>query len=284
MIWRMWTAGLLLAAAAVWVAGQDDSVPPQDTQVPTSLDANGFPVTTSAPSTEPTSEPEEPLDANEPTSQASSGPYALTRPTSGPGAYVRPTRGGRSSGLDRSRFGRGSDRSRSVGGGPSPTARPTAQPTTGSSLQDYDVLVSRDIFLKDRRVRPPPDFPQGPIFQPPTPQESFILTGIGVLDSSLGQTSQVAAFFEDVSAGRLVRVTTGQMLDGGKIASISLDTVTYEKNGASRRIGIGGGLSGGGRLDLSTRPAVSDGGTASGASGGGDAEERMRRRRAEQLK
>ena len=286
MIGRLWIGGLLLTLAAAWAASQDDSAPPASRPA---LDANGFPLTASAPGSEPSTEPEDFYDPNEPFTQPASGPGS--QPATGP-REVRPAgRGGaygRSGNFDRSRFGRDrsdrTDRSRFGGGGPSGlgSVRPTA--TTGTSLEDFAVLTTRNIFVKDRRVREPIG-PFGPPPPPPPPPESFILTGTAQLDSDLQQSSTLAAFFEDVNAGRLIRVTAGQVLDGGKIVSISLDTVVYEKGGTTRRIGIGGGLSGGGRMDLSTRPAVVEGGTStSGPSGGGDAEERMRRRRMEQIK
>jgi len=108
------------------------------------------------------------------------------------------------------------------------------------SWEKYRLLVDRNIFLRYRRrrttYRPPTTRPA-----PRRPRDSdqdIVLTGIGNRD---GQT---VAFFEDTVSEATVRARAGEAVGRGRIRSIWLDGVEYERDGRTTRIEVGRTLQG----------------------------------------
>jgi len=161
------------------------------------------------------------------------------------------------------------------------TSRPASGP--GDSWDTYRVVVTRNIFVPDRS-RPPAS---RPAFTQPASQSAsvgLVLTGIGQ------RGAEWVAFLEDSGAGKTVRASTGQALEGGQVVSVTLDGIEYEREGARRRIVIGQSLTSGATTrptsGPTTRPAAT---TQDAANESGDAAtdsvlERLRQRRARELK
>ncbi len=185
--------------------------------------------------------------------------------------------------------------------------RPAAERV--STWDDYQIIVSRNMFSKDRaRWRPSSYVPSSRpavssyVSRPREERTGYILTGIGHAEL------QRVAFFEDTSSGSTVRAWVGQALDKGYVTAITLDSVVYQRNGVVRRIEIGQNLSGAivgvpadgsaiaGMMPTtgpaSTQPTSEPTGATSapaGASPPGNTaadsiEERLRQRRAKELK
>ncbi|MFB3894070.1 MAG: hypothetical protein ACE15C_18840 [Phycisphaerae bacterium] len=99
----------------------------------------------------------------------------------------------------------------------------------------YDLILTRNIFSRDRRPPQPPRPPMGPVSPPmrmPAPS-TMLLTGVGVQDEVR------IAFFEDTRTNESFWATPGQMLDGGTIMSISLDSIDYKYAGSVHRVSVG---------------------------------------------
>jgi hypothetical protein len=156
-----------------------------------------------------------------------------------------------------------------------PAARPA--PT----FDDYRIVFERNIFLKDRairRVRPS----YRPVRPAPTSQpaaQQLVLTGVAIR-----QEIRVA-FFEDNQTGELVKAVVGDVVQGGKLVSISLDGVEFSLDHNTRKVGIGEGLLGGYSVDMSSvHTSETTAAPASSSSSGDDILERMKKRRAKELK
>jgi len=194
-----------------------------------------------------------------------------------------------------------------VFGAPAKTPATRPAPERVSTWDDYQIIVSRNMFSKDRaRQRSssyvPSSRPSYSSYASRSSEErtGFILTGIGHADL------QRVAFFEDASSGSTMRVWVGQALDKGYVTAITLDSVVYQRNGMVRRIEIGQNLSGVSASmptadstsstpttgPASTQPTSEPSGATSapaGASPPGNTatdsiEERLRQRRAKELK
>lgn len=125
--------------------------------------------------------------------------------------------------------------------GKPPATRPAERALT---WEDYQVIVTRNMFSKDRiRSRyssyvpsSRPSYSTRPRYGEERP--GLVLTGIGRVDE------QRVAFFEDINSGASYRIWPGQILDKGTVMTITLDSVTYVRNGTALRIEIGQNLSG----------------------------------------
>jgi hypothetical protein len=160
------------------------------------------------------------------------------------------------------------------------TSAPTSRP---DSLNSYRLIwTTRNIFNRDRKL--PVKAPTTRTSTPKTQEQMVILTGIVVQEC--GQV----AFFEDTRAGETLRVCGGQPLANGVVKSISLDSVEFQTENGIRSIAIGENLAG--QANVPTAASSSSEGVASSepsasmpsGGGGGDVLERMRQRRAQELK
>jgi len=118
-------------------------------------------------------------------------------------------------------------------------ASPQAATRQGRSWGDYRILVERNMFRRDRRVRS---------YRTPTTRprrqytydsdESIVLRGIARHDG------RFVAFFEDTRTGEIIRVRAGQAVGKGKVQRMTLDEVEYARSGAARQVSIGRSLAG----------------------------------------
>ncbi len=182
-----------------------------------------------------------------------------------------------------------------------------AETDAGDSWDRYRVLVERNMFLRNRRPPRPPGQSGGQTVVVRDSDRDIILTGISRRDD------EYVAFFENTATGLTRRIRTGQAVGKGKIGSITLDGVEYERDGAVTQIEVGRSLTGtyvvrattrpaatqsagplSGRQEPATQPAetTTDSSAAPPAAppeGGGDSdvtdiEEQMRRRREQELR
>ena len=247
--------GLLLAAAWAQPAGTRQ---PTSAAVTEPATAASEPTTTAT--TEPTTSTSQPttVATTEPTTSTSQSATAATTepataPSESPVATTPATR-------------------------PAVANAPTTRPA--ATFDDYRIVFERNIFLKDRMPKPQwhPFVPR-PVASQPAPH-GLVLTGVAI------RQEVRLAFFEDDQTGQLTKAVVGDVLGGGKLASISLDGVEISKGGKTRKIAIGESLAGAGTVDMSSvRPPVTTAGPAdSPSSGGDDILERMKKRRAKELK
>jgi hypothetical protein len=156
-----------------------------------------------------------------------------------------------------------------------PTPRPAA------TFDDYRIVFERNIFLKDRSA-PSSGRHYVPIrtTQPSQPAvHGLVLTGVAIRQEIR------LAFFEDDQTGELTKAVVGDVLQGGKVASISLDGVEFSQGGKTRKVAIGESLLGGGSVDMSSvQPSGATAGPADSSGSGDDILERMKKRRAKELK
>jgi len=201
-----------------------------------------------------------------------------------------------------------------------PAAATAAQPANAPAIAPtdswdrYRVLSERNVFLKNRWR--PAEFERRYVAPAPTPAEtdeqSMVLTGV------VQQRDEWVAFVEDSRTGRTTRARAGQTLGAGTVAAITIDGIDYYRGDDHKTIAVGQNLAGltttlqtstptaappaalttPYSTSAATPPATSSGtpaapgvtstqvqpvsGTASG--GNEDILERMRRRRAEELK
>ena len=111
---------------------------------------------------------------------------------------------------------------------------------TGSASyrEQYDVLVDHNFFLKDRRRATTAPASTRPAPKPP--EEMFVLTGVVYEPLE----DKAFAYFEDLSAGKLVRVATGDKLARGSIAAININAVAFERDGKQVPVLVGDDLTG----------------------------------------
>jgi hypothetical protein len=231
------------------------------TEIPTTAPA-ATQLATTGPATVPTSAP---------TTLAATGP--TTGPTAG---FARPRFDPRDS-----RFSRPAP--------PAPLAR--VVPIPKPLPVDYAVLSSRSFFVHGRMLeeRGPRDNgpgDQGPDGSPrfPTPsrpEKNLLFNGSTRADGDW------VALIEDTAAAKIIKVNVGDNLAQGKVSAITLTTLDYDAAGKTVRISLGQNLDGEAIAGSTTRP--SDAGATSGpapAGSGGpplDILERMRQKRAAEL-
>ena len=170
-------------------------------------------------------------------------------------------------------------------GQPAPDAEPRER---------YRVLVERNIFSRSRRA---PQGPPPPVSTRPAAvvvddaDKYLVLTGASKGDGEI-------AFIEDTRTGQTTRVRTGDAVGKGKIVTITLRHIEYEREGQIGKIEIGSNLAGsaGSAMPAATGPSTQPAEAADGADpatdearppgaapGGANAVlEQMRRRRQQQ--
>jgi hypothetical protein len=159
---------------------------------------------------------------------------------------------------------------------PAPTsANPPAKPPNYN--ERYGVLSERNIFLRERGVRPARSYGatsrDSSSYQAtrPPPEAAYVLTGI-VLEDGLYR-----AYVEDTSTGRVHRLAVGDSIARGHVLEIEIDAIAYDLNGRGTWITPGSDLRGqpfsgfptalSRYMAASTNPSSSSGG--SGGGGGG---------------
>jgi len=148
--------------------------------------------------------------------------------------------------------------------------------------EDYDLLVEKNIFLRDRRRR----VVRRPMTTRPVVRRvvydtdrSFVLTGIARRDG------EYVAFFENVRTEATTRIATSQPVGKGEVGAITLDGVEYRRDGSTATIKMGQSLAGTVPVRVivppvpvapaspsgpTTQPAMAEGDTAGGDTAGGD--------------
>jgi hypothetical protein len=98
----------------------------------------------------------------------------------------------------------------------------------------YAVLSEHNIFVRDR-LRPASNARTAATTQhsSPPPEESFVLAGVVFEDDGF------RAYVEDRNAGRIVRLNPGDSLARGRISSIDIDALEYDRNGQLTLVQIG---------------------------------------------
>jgi len=155
------------------------------------------------------------------------------------------------------------------------TSPRSAQGDRNDSWDDYGILLTRNIFERNRTA---PSAERPPVIQPEPRSSSaptFVLAGVAV------RGDVRVAFFEDSQTGETLQTAVGRTIGGGTVLSISLDSVEYSSDGTTRRIRVGENLAGVAAA-LSPPPAdTTDKGADKSAD---DVLERMRQRRLNELK
>src|SRR6266516_2732085 len=85
----------------------------------------------------------------------------------------------------------------------------------------YAVLSERNIFLRDRSRPPPSEAPTTRATHPP--EQDFVLTGV------VYEAEGFRAYIEDLVNSSVVKISVGEGVARGRIASIAIDAVAYEQ-------------------------------------------------------
>lgn len=150
----------------------------------------------------------------------------------------------------------------------------------------YELLLERNLFLKDRRPAPPQSERTARPPDAPPPVESLYVV-IGLVEEDGGQ---VRAHVEDRRTGELLLLNPGDAIAQGVIESVDLDGVVYKAGEEQTRIAVGQdlrGQTGAPPATPSAQPSSSSGDSAGSGNGSpSEAEmsiiERMRQRRMQQ--
>jgi hypothetical protein len=227
---------------------------------------------------------ESPTTAPATTQLATTGPATL--PTSAPTTLA--TTGpatGPTTGFARPRFdARDSRFSRSAP--PAPVAR--VVPIPKPLPVDYAVLNSRSFFVHGRIIEPPTidDNGEDPTRgRPPGPSRSRPEKNL-LFNGSTRADGDWMALIEDTAAAKIIKVNVGDKLAQGTVSAITLTTLDYDAAGKTVRISLGQNLDGEAIAGSTTRPSEAgptSGPSAPGGSGPLDILERMRQKRAAEL-
>ena len=110
--------------------------------------------------------------------------------------------------------------------------------------EHYGVLSERNIFLKERGVKPrsaysstQSSYSSSQYSKPPL-EAAYVLTGIVLEDG------QYRAYVEDTSTGRVSRLAVGDPIARGHVMEIEIDAIAYDLNGQGTWITPGSDLRG----------------------------------------
>jgi hypothetical protein len=142
---------------------------------------------------------------------------------------------------------------------PAAAAPAAAKTPAQESFDKYQVLLSNNIFVKDRaRWRPRGPGAAGP---PLTPEEATALRG--VVRQGEGAKAAYFVFLEDVRTQETTKMRVGDPVCAGKLVNPTLDSVDYLKNGVAKRIEVGQNLTGKEAVaPAPPQPAAEDNGNA----------------------
>jgi hypothetical protein len=163
------------------------------------------------------------------------------------------------------------------------------------ATSDYKLLVTRNIFARDRSVpyQGPvgPSWPTTPETRPDrTPSDEDCL----VLSGTAGQGDRWLASFEDTrSRDMTLWVAPGQSIGPGKVVAITFDGVQYRNGATVRIVHIGENLAGGAPVESSAAGISSSAASSTASSqpapsaGGGGIEgdilQKLRQRRLQEM-
>lgn len=106
---------------------------------------------------------------------------------------------------------------------------------------EYGVVVQNNVFLRQRGAVESnrPSSTSRPSVPPRSPEQSLMLTGVVFEDG------EYRAYFEDLSAGSVLRVLTGDAIARGIVADIALNAVAYRAaDGKIQWVDVGQDLTG----------------------------------------
>ena len=130
----------------------------------------------------------------------------------------------------------------------------------------FDVLLKKSIFSRDRsRGSAPPATGPATGARVLSPEQSVAFRGV------LCPDEEYVAFMENIQTGQITIVKTGDEIGKGRVAGITLDTLSYDADGKVRPIKLGQDLTGetaatGGGVMVMSDP--SRGGTVAGTGTG----------------
>jgi hypothetical protein len=145
---------------------------------------------------------------------------------------------------------------------PAAAAPAAAKTPAQESFDKYQVLLSNNIFVKDRaRWRPRGPGAAGP---PLTPEEATALRG--VVRQGEGANVTYFVFLEDVRTHETTKMRVGDPVCAGKLVNPTLDSVDYLKNGVAKRIEVGENLTGAEAVLPAPPAAQADSGNGPGSA------------------
>lgn len=146
-------------------------------------------------------------------------------------------------------------------------SKPAPVTTRKLVLSDYDVVIDRNMFVKNRAGIRPQAYRPETRYTGPTRQvrqeELYVLTGLIIEDGN------PKAVFERQGQG-LIKVSPGDAIAQGRIAEIGLDYVEYASGTKLTRVDIGRNLVGEytrTEPEPTSRPATASSGESSTTSG-----------------
>ncbi len=160
-----------------------------------------------------------------------------------------------------------------------PSARSKATSAKGPSFDDYQLILDRNIFSRDRtagrtRYNTPFSRPYA-MSRPSSTKVDYALVLTGIVE----QDGLKVAFIEDSRSGETFRMTAGAAFAGGVLKNVSLEGVEFGEGENVKKFAVGESITG--VSDTGFRPAA----TASGPSdsSANDILERMRLRRLQEM-
>jgi hypothetical protein len=135
-------------------------------------------------------------------------------------------------------------------------ARATGKTLPAESFDKYQVLITNNIFVRDRARYAPRerDFTPAPVAAALGPEEATVLRGI-VRQLEIPDAPYFV-YLEDVRTGATVKVRVGDPVCQGKLIHPTLDGVDYVKNGVMTRVELGKNLTGADTTPASVPPAA----------------------------
>jgi len=133
----------------------------------------------------------------------------------------------------------------------------------------FDVLLKKSIFSRDRsRGSAPPATGPATVARVLSPEQSVAFRGV------LCPDEEYVAFMENIQTGQITIVKTGDEIGKGRVAGITLDTLSYDADGKVRPIKLGQDLTGetaatGGGVMVMSAPSTGGTGTGTGATAPG---------------
>lgn len=111
------------------------------------------------------------------------------------------------------------------------------------SFDDYKVVWEQNMFVKDRRKPYSPtsrgsSSSLGNERPARAPETLFALRGVVFEDGKF------RAYLEDMTSGKMLRLTVDDLVAKGKIAEIEIDAIAYESNGQITWVNVGTDLRG----------------------------------------
>jgi hypothetical protein len=166
----------------------------------------------------------------------------------------------------------------------SPTSAPAPGGTRAASFSDYQLILDRNMFSRDRssgRGRYTPSFSR-PSSPSPGPRYDYALVLTGVIQ----QDGLQIAFIEDTRSGETYRVAAGTAIAGGVVKSVSMEGIEFSQDDSVRKCAVGDSITGvAGAASRTADSGVATGATSAPSdSATNSVLERMRLRRLQETK